>query len=457
MRTLAIVGRPNVGKSALFNRLAGKKISIVHDQPGVTRDRLGAVCHLGRKPFAIVDTGGIGAEPDPLFAAPTREAAEEAMQDADVLALVVDGRAGLTPADQELARRLRSSGKPLVLVINKIDEPTHDPLAGDFARLGLANQSAVSAAHGRGVDALVRTVENLFPEEGDERLAHKEEPTRPARIVLCGRPNVGKSSLTNAIVGAQRTIVSEVAGTTRDAVEVDYTFSGQDYVLCDTAGMRHRSKHNTSVEVFSVMRSEKALRGADLCLLVIDARDGVTGQDKKIAQLVQKASKAVIIVLNKWDLVQGEDGERAVLAEHREKTHAELFFLRHAPIVALSALAGDHVERLFRQVEKVRQHAARRIGTGELNRYLQRCMEEVPPPMKGNRRLKLLYATHVAPNRPGPFSPPEIVLFVNDPKLLVPTYGEYLQRKIRAKWEFPGLPLRLRWRTRTSTLEPDEA
>jgi GTP-binding protein len=462
MRTVAIVGRPNVGKSALFNRLAGKKISIVHDQPGVTRDRLTALCALGDVPFVILDTGGIGAEPDPLFAAPTKAAAEEAMAEADLLALVVDGQDGLTPGDQGLATRLRSLGKPLLLIINKIDVPSHDSLLGEFARLGFSHQVGMSAAHGRGLDELLRKIDEMLPleeeqEEDEEKLfdeegdALEEVALRPARIVLCGRPNVGKSSLTNAIVGARRTIVSEVAGTTRDAVEVDYSFAGQDYVLCDTAGMRHRSKHNTSVEVFSVMRSEKALRGADLCLLIIDAQEGVTGQDKKIAQLVQKASKPVVIVLNKWDLAGSGQQERAALEEHRQKTHAELFFLRYAPIVALSALEGSHVERLFRQVEKVRQHAARRIGTGELNRYIHRCMEEVPPPMRGNRRLKLLYATHVAPNRPGPFAPPEIVCFANDPKLLVPTYGEYLLRRLREKWEFPGLPIRLRWRSRTSS------
>lgn len=445
MRKVAIVGRPNVGKSALFNRLANKKISIVHDQPGVTRDRIFAICHLGQAPFEIIDTGGIGSEPDPEFAAPTRLAAEAAIASADLLLLVVDGLDGITPTDQELARILRSSAKPVALVVNKLDLDQHENLTADFTRLGFPDLLGVSAAHGRGVEKLIHWIDNTLPPLDN---TPSPELDRAARIVLLGRPNVGKSSLTNAILGDERTIVSETAGTTRDAVDIRYRFAERDYVLCDTAGMRHRSKHNTSVEVFSVMRSERALRSADLCLLILDASQGVTSQEKRIAQLIQKHEKPVLLVLNKWDLLAGDGERRELLEKHLSELRRELFFLTHAPAVALSARTGENVTRLFRAIEKIRQHATRRMGTGELNRYLQKCFEVHPPPMRSNKRFKLLYATQVEPRRPGPFAPPEVVLFVNHPKLLPQAYQDYLLRRLREKWEFPGLPIRLHLRGR---------
>lgn len=445
MRKVAIVGRPNVGKSALFNRLANKKISIVHDQPGVTRDRIFAICHLGQAPFEIIDTGGIGSEPDPEFAAPTRLAAEAAIASADLLLLVVDGLDGITPTDQELARILRSSAKPVALVVNKLDLDQHENLTADFTRLGFPDLLGVSAAHGRGVEKLIDWIDSTLPPLDN---TPSPELDRAARIVLLGRPNVGKSSLTNAILGDERTIVSETAGTTRDAVDIRYRFAERDYVLCDTAGMRHRSKHNTSVEVFSVMRSERALRSADLCLLILDASQGVTSQEKRIAQLIQKHEKPVLLVLNKWDLLAGDGERRELLEKHLSELRRELFFLTHAPAVALSARTGENVTRLFRAIEKIRQHATRRMGTGELNRYLQKCFEVHPPPMRSNKRFKLLYATQVEPRRPGPFAPPEVVLFVNHPKLLPQAYQDYLLRRLREKWEFPGLPIRLHLRGR---------
>jgi GTP-binding protein len=448
VRTVAIVGRPNVGKSALFNRLAGRKISIVHDQPGVTRDRVCAVCHLGSSPFEIIDTGGIGATPDPEFSAQTRMEAEAAIASADVLLLVVDGQAGIHPLDAELASQLRASGKPLFLAVNKVDLPQHEIFTSDFAGLGLEHMFPVSAAHGFGIDELVQSLGKSLPADDEEEAEIPGEEIPPARVVLIGRPNVGKSSLTNAILGHPRTIVSGVAGTTRDAVDIPFQFAEQKYMLCDTAGMRHRSRHNTSVEVFSVMRSERALRGADLCLLIIDATQGVTGQDKKIGQMVQKSFKPVLIVLNKFDAVESRGSPRETLAHHVEHVRQELFFLRFAPVVILSAKTGQNVERLFLMVEKMRQHARRRIGTGELNRHLQKCFEAQPPPLRRNRRLKILYATQVEPSRRSCFAPPEIVFFVNDQILLPATYEEFLQRRIREKWEFPGLPLRFRWRSR---------
>lgn len=452
MKTAAIVGRPNVGKSALFNRLANKKISIVHDQAGITRDRICAVCKLGARPFEIIDTGGIGYEADPEFAEPTRMAAEAAIESADVLLLVTDAQAGATPLDQDLARQLHKSGKPLVVVANKIDHASHESLVADFTKIAPVRSVGVSAVHGRGIEELLSVIEEQLPPEDEAGILSAEAPVRRARVVILGKPNVGKSSLANAILGDMRTIVSDIAGTTRDAVDIDFDFAEQRYTLCDTAGMRHRSKHNSSVEVFSVMRSEKALRSADLCLLVIDASLGVTGQDKKIAQQIQEHEKGVVIVLNKWDLMVegGADSarRRAVLEERIGALRSELFFLPYAPVVALSAKTGQNITRLFHTVEKIRQHATRRIGTGALNRHISRCIEAQPPPLRRNKRLNILYATQVEPSRPGPFTPPEIVLFVNDPLLMADSYREFLIRRIRLKWEFPGLPIRLRLRGR---------
>ncbi len=451
MRVAAIVGRPNVGKSALFNRLARRQISIVHDQPGVTRDRLTAVCRLGKAPFEIVDTGGIGADPDPDFSAPTHEAAEAAVAGASVVILVVDALTGATPLDADLARRLRASKRPLILAVNKVDHDRLEATAGDFARLGIEPTLTVSAAHGLGIDGLVQAIEEHLAEE-DAREEEEEAELIP-RLAVVGRPNVGKSSLINTLLGERRTIVSNIAGTTRDAVDVLFERDGQRFVLCDTAGIRHRSKHNTSVEVFSVMRSEQAIRRADLCILVVDATTGPTAQDQKIAGLIQKSGKAAIIVLNKWDLVSaaGQDQEkRELLKERIEQAQAEIFFLPHAPVVTLSARTGESVRRLLTTIEKIRQHAARRVGTGVLNRLIKNATTRQPPPLRGTRRLKILYATQIPDDHHRPFAPPIFLLFVNDPILVPASYRNYLIARIRDQWEFPGLPITLRMRGRQS-------
>ena len=444
MRNVALVGRPNVGKSALFNRLAGRMISIVHDQPGVTRDRIVALCKLGASPFEIVDTGGIGAEPDPDFAEPTRENAEIAIESADLLLFITDAQDGVTPLDAELASLLRSSGRPVALVVNKVDVESHEWRGDEFSRLGFSDWLTVSAAHGRGIGDLVSLVETLLPEEPSDA---EIVAAYPPRLALVGRPNVGKSSLVNAILDDKRTIVSELPGTTRDTVDIFTEREGKPYVLCDTAGIRHRSRHNTSVEVFSVMRSEKTIARADLNVLVIDATMGVTTQDKKIAGLIQEAKKPAIIALNKWDLMS-ESGKKdaELIREHVETIRRELFFIDYAPVVVLSARTGENVRRIFTMVEKVRQHASRRAGTGELNRVLRAAMDRQSPPSRGGKRFKLLYATQV--NETGSMRPPQFILFVNDPRLLPDSYVNYLCARIREKWEFPGLPILIRLRGR---------
>lgn len=446
MRNVAIIGRPNVGKSALFNRLAGRQISIVHDQPGVTRDRIGSICKLGAAPFEITDTGGIGSEPDPDFAESTREGAFIAMGSADVILFVTDSIDGVTPLDGELASMIRTAARQVILVINKVDNEGHESRSFEFARLGFKNLVTVSAAHGRGIGELVDMIEGLLPEPEPE-LDINERP--PLKLALIGRPNVGKSSLVNQILDENRTTVSDIAGTTRDTIDVEAEYEGHRYILCDTAGIRHRSKHNTSVEVFSVMRSEKTIRRVDLNILVIDATSGVTAQDKKIAGLIQKAKKPAIIVLNKWDLIEKQtNNDPDLLREHVEKAKAELFFLDYAPVVILSALTGENIRRLFTMVEKVRQHATRRAGTGELNRVLRAAMERQAPPSRGSRRFKLLYAAQAKESSNSQIAPPLFVLFVNDPRLLPESYQNYLCARIRDEWEYPGLPILMRLRGR---------
>jgi GTP-binding protein len=444
---VAIVGRPNVGKSALFNRLAGRNIAIVHDQPGITRDRLEAPCVRGSRPFTVWDTGGIGGGGETELTAQVRTAADAAMRESDVILLVVDAQDGLTPVDQELARILRKSKTPVVLVINKIDHPKHEDLESDFARLGFAHSLPISAAHGRGISGLLETIDPLLPQSAIRNPQSAINP--PLALAIVGRPNAGKSSLINSILRDARTIVSEVPGTTRDAVDISYEREGEVFLLIDTAGIRARSKHSSSVEVFSVMRAERTIRRADLCVLVVDLTSGVTGQDKKIAGLIQKAEKPCVIVLNKWDLVKPKRAAKAAMQELVSETRERLFFLDYAPVLVASALTGENVEELFRLIADVRRAANVRIGTGILNRMLRAAFEENPPPMIGTRRLKLFYVAQARGEGEEKLEAVKFVLFVNQPKLLSETYGRYLERRIRAAAPYPGLPVLLSCRARS--------
>jgi GTP-binding protein len=452
---VAIVGRPNVGKSALFNRLAGRNIAIVHDQPGITRDRLAAPCVRGSRPFIVWDTGGIGGAGEVELRTQVRSAADAAMRESDVILFVVDAQDGLTPIDQELARILRKAKAPVVLVINKIDHPNHEDLEGDFARLGFAIYASISAAHGRGISGLLEMIDSLLPASAALDSESPGEPSahHPLALAIVGRPNAGKSSLINSILRDARTIVSELPGTTRDAVDIMYERDGQPYLLIDTAGIRARSKHSSSVEVFSVMRAERTIRRADLCILVIDLTSGVTGQDKKIAGLIQKSEKPCLVILNKWDLVKPKRGAKAEMERTASATRDDLFFLDYAPVLIASALTGENVEQLFRLIADVRQAAQVRLGTGVLNRLLRAAFEENPPPTIGIRRLKLFYATQARGDEERTLEPPKFVFFVNQPKLLSETYGRYLQGRIRAAEPYPGLPVLLSCRARTETVE----
>jgi len=449
MRRVAIIGRPNVGKSSLFNRLMGRRVAIVHDQPGVTRDRLAGICKTGLAPFEIIDTGGIGDAPDPDFAEATHVAAQVAIASANLLLFVVDGRAGLTPLDRELARMLRSGGRPLILVINKIDQEMHESLVADFFQLGFPEVLTISAAHGRGTIDLLEMICGKLGDMASVAVTEPEDLSAP-RLAIVGRPNVGKSSLLNRLLGEERSIVSNISGTTRDALDVRCELGGEPYILVDTAGLRHRSKPDTSVEVFSAMRSEEAIRRADAGLLVVDATEGVTTQDKRIAGMLQESYKACIILLNKWDLVSKEDGGRASQGEQADVIRKNLFFLDYAPVVCISAKTGQGFSRIFTALKSVRQETETRISTGELNRFFRDTFEQHPPPSKSGKRFKLLYATQVLPAIVRPFSPPEFLLFVNDPDLITDAYREYLFNQFRARWPFPGVPIRLRMKGRDS-------
>lgn len=450
---VAIVGRPNVGKSALFNRLIGRRIAIVHDQPGITRDRISAVCTRGTRPFVVWDTGGVAGAGESELAVQVRHAVQEAIHESDVLLFLVDAKDGLSPLDQELARILRKSQKPVVLVINKIDTEKHENLAIDFASLGFPQNVSISAAHGRGISELLETIDQLLPSPlAASEIKPQTLNIKPLSIAIIGRPNVGKSSLINSILRSDRAIVSELPGTTRDSVDISYERDGQKFLFIDTAGIRRRSRHSSSVEVFSVMRAERSIRRADLCVLMVDLTMGVTAQDKRIAGLIQKAHKAALVVLNKWDLVKPKRKEKQTIAQLVGDTCARIFFLDYAPVLIASALTGENIEKLFGLIGNVRRAAQQRIGTGVLNRLLRAAVAANPPPMISGRRLKLFYAAQASGKRDRQLQPPEFVLFVNEPKLLGETYRRYLEARIRKAQPYPGLPIILTLRPRSAKL-----
>lgn len=444
MPTVAIVGRPNVGKSALFNRLAKRRIAIVHDQPGVTRDRISAPCKMTTTPCSLVDTGGIGATLDDGFADQVTLEADIALDTADLILFVVDAQEGLTTIDEALAQKLRKASSSVLLVINKVDHEKHEHSTTEMTRLGLGNGIEISAEHGRGFTELTQRMdEHLAPLAGEIEEVTAEAEQSGIRLAIIGKPNAGKSSLVNAILKNDRTIVSDIAGTTRDALDLPYEFKGERFTLVDTAGLRPRTKRDESVEVFSAMRTEKAIRRADLCLLVVDLAAGLSAQDRKIAQLVMKEKKPCLIVLNKFDLFHPGAPMKERQKEAEEQVRRELFFLHYAPFVCTSAKEGTAVNQVLTKVLSIKKSSQDIPSTGNLNRMLQQAFEINPPPSagKGTRRLKLYYATTAVNERYQTIPVPTFVLFVNDKSLSTQSYEQYLSNRLREMHPAPGIPM----------------
>ena len=427
---IAIVGRPNVGKSMLFNKLVGQRLSIVEDTPGVTRDRLYAEAEWRNRKFDLVDTGGIEPSADSQILAFMRQQAEIAIQHATVILFVCDIKTGLTASDQEVANMLLRSQKPVVLAVNKMDQVgITNPDIYEFYNLGLGDPIAVSAVHGHGTGDLLDACMEYFPPEDGE-----EEEDDVIKVAIIGKPNVGKSSLVNRILGEQRVIVSDMAGTTRDAVDSYFENQKGKYLFIDTAGMRKKSKVDDRIEKFSVLRATMAIERADVCLILVDANEGVTEQDTKVAGLAHEAGKACIIVVNKWDAIEKDD---KTMDHMRQDIRRDLSYMTYAPIVFISALTGQRVDRLFDLINYVNDQASLRITTGMLNTVLADATARVQPPTDKGRRLKIYYMTQIG------IKPPHFVCFCNDAKLFHFSYQRYLENQIRSTIGLEGTPVRL--------------
>ncbi len=428
--TVAIVGRPNVGKSQLFNRLAGKRLSIVEDTPGVTRDRLYADCDWRGRIFSVIDTGGIEPKNDNEILKFMRYQAEAAIHHADVIIFITDLKTGVTASDEEVASMLQRSGKPIVLAVNKCDKPgAPDPNIFEFYNLGLGDPYGISALHGYGTGDLLDAVYEYFPpeEEGegeDDRI----------RVALIGKPNVGKSSLLNRVLGEERVIVSNVAGTTRDSVDADVENQYGKFTFIDTAGIRKKSKVEEKIEKFSVMRSLMAVERADVCVIMIDATEGVTEQDTKVAGEAHNAGKACIIVVNKWDLVE-KDG--STMKEYTLRVREGLAYMPYAPVLFISALTGQRVDKLYDMIAHVYEQNHKRIPTGQLNSILAEATARVQPPTDKGRRLKIYYVTQAG------VTPPTFIFFCNDARLFHFSYQRYLENQIREVFDMTGTPVRI--------------
>ncbi len=427
---VAIVGRPNVGKSMLFNKLIGKRLSIVEDTPGVTRDRLYADCEWNGRTFTLVDTGGIEPRTDSEMLKFMRNQAEIAIENADVIIFMTDLKTGVTSSDHDVASMLLRSNKPIVLAVNKADSiGAPPPEFYEFYNLGMGEPIAVSAVHGHGTGDLLDKCSEYLSDVEDA-----EEEGEGIKVALIGKPNVGKSSLTNKILGEERVIVSDVAGTTRDAVDTAFENKYGKYVFIDTAGIRKKSKVDDDIERFSVLRASLAVERSDVCLIMIDAREGVTEQDTKVAGVAHDAGKACIIVVNKWDLVEKDD---KTLRKEEEKIRTDLAYMPYAPVIFISAKTGQRVEKLFEMINSVYAESTKRITTGMLNNVLADAVARVQPPTDRGKRLKVYYITQTGTK------PPNFVIFCNETALFHFSYKRYLENKIREVFGFEGTPIRI--------------
>lgn len=427
---VAIVGRPNVGKSTFFNKIAGKRISIVEDTPGVTRDRIYADAEwLGRE-FTLIDTGGIDPDASDIILSQMRRQAELAVDIADVILFFVDAKQGLVSADQEIADMLRRSGKPIITVVNKADSQKDEQAIYDFYALGTDNLFAISAAQGLGLGDLLDAVIAGFKETDAE-----EAEDNAVKIAIVGRPNVGKSSLVNALIGEQRTIVSDIAGTTRDAIDVPFEQGGQRYVLIDTAGIRKKARiEDKSIERYSVIRAFAAVRRADVVVVMVDATQGIAEQDVKVAGFVHEEGKPCVIAINKWDAVEKDTH---TVNKYNKEVATALAFMSYAQTVTISAQTGLRLNKLLEALMQARENSQRRITTGLLNECISEAIAMVEPPSDKGRRLKIYYAAQVGN------APPHIVLFVNDGRLIHFSYMRYIENYLRKTFDFTGTPLRL--------------
>lgn len=425
MFRMAIIGRPNVGKSALFNRICKKRIAIVDEAEGVTRDRLYAEAESFGFHFQVIDTGGIDPRSSDAFMEDIRRQANIAIKEADTLVMVVDGTVGITPLDQELARLLLQTGKPLTLAVNKIDDLSQSDRVHAFYGLGIDKIVGISAAHGYQVAELL---EKSW--EGFTLPDQKEEVNPGIKIGIIGRANVGKSTLVNALLSEERCVVSEIAGTTRDSVDIPITFQDRPYVLIDTAGIRRKKSEHEVVEKFAALRTDSAIERCDVCFLMLDAREGLTAQEKRIAKEIEEKGKGCILVLNKWDLVKGFRMEHCLQAI-RQESH----FLSHCPALFISAKQKRNLPSLFEEAERVMKAMTLRVTTHQLNKFLEKSQQLNAPPVLGGKRLRIYYMTQVGVH------PPRFVLFVNQPKLMADTYKRYLVNTFRKAFPFDGAPL----------------
>ena len=427
---VAIIGKPNVGKSTFFNYLVGSRVSIVEDTPGVTRDRIYADSNWRGRNFTLIDTGGIEPESDDIILKQMREQANLAINMADVIIFLTDLKQGVTAADREIALMLKKSGKPIVLVCNKADNYERDKNdVYEFYNLGLGEPMPISAANAIGIgDVLDAIYEKFPPKENDE------DEDDIIKVAVIGKPNVGKSSFINKILGEKRTIVSDIAGTTRDAIDTYFENDEGKYVLIDTAGIRKKNKVNERIEKFSVMRSLLAIERADVCLMLIDANDGVTDQDAKIAGEAHEAGKGIIIVVNKWDEYEKTTG---TLENYKKEIYQKLSYLSYAPIIFISAKTGQRVDKLFGMINEVAKQNAMRINTSVLNQVINEAIAIVQPPTDKGKRLKILYGTQVSTK------PPTFVIFVNSKDLFHFSYERYLVNQIRKEFGLEGTPIRI--------------
>ncbi|HCJ83841.1 MAG TPA: ribosome biogenesis GTPase Der [Parachlamydiales bacterium] len=434
---VALVGRPNVGKSALFNRLLNKRLSIVDEAEGITRDRLYGEADFFGRPFTVIDTGGIDRLAKGEFSEEILKQSEHAIEEADILIQVADVRSGVTALDREVSARLLRTKKRLILAVNKVDESSDEPSVGEFYSLGISSVIAISAVQGFQIAELL--------EEAFEGIDFREEESaeRGIRVALVGRPNVGKSTLLNRLVNEERSVVSSSPGTTRDAVEERVIREGQLYSFIDTAGIRKKKAEHEVVDKFAAIRTKEAIKGADICLLLLDAREGMTKQEMRMAQEIEEMGKGCLLLFNKWDEVKGFRMEHCL-----KSVREEIPFLEHCPSFMISAKTGRNVDLLFPSIKAVCSFLTHRISTGELNRFLEKSLERCHPPMIGGKRLRIYYMAQVASH------PPRFVLFVNHPRLMEGSYKKYLTRQFRSFYHFTGVPLHftLRGKKRTASV-----